>query len=233
MPITKTDVLDVLNDPRLANMNFSVGPITVNAEEYRNVAAYIEAGDIRVIPGAEPIAYYDGRLNTIETPAGNPPLNLGQRAQLLHECTHAIVDIDRLHVLVLDDEVAAYIAQLTYMWIASPGPFPRPIPPATLGPLMRLMTAVAQIIQRYELHTSKGIGARISELDVAGLRRAVHAVPAYRNIKPAQTNNAQNLGVPASDANNQIGRLQHAIALGQRGRTRTATYTPSPRLDIF
>ena len=250
MPIGKNEVLRVLRHPSLSKINFSVGAITVDAEGYRNVAAYVEAADIKVVPGTEDIAFYDGRLNTITTPAVNPPLDTGRSAQLLHECTHAIVDIDRLDVLRLDDEVAAYLAQLVFMRVAEPGPFPRPLPisPATLGPLMRLMTAMQRVIYRYKLHTSEGFGVRISELDIVGLRRVVHAHPEYQHIQWGEKGNAKHLGVPVREdddravkpaknpppPNSQIGRLRHALLLGKRGGTRDANiYSPSPRFGVF
>jgi hypothetical protein len=253
MPIMKDEVLRVLRHPSLSKINFSVGAITVDAEGYRNVAAYVDAEDIKVVPGTEDVAFYDGHRNTITTPAGNPPLEIGRAAQLLHECTHAIVDIDRLDVLRLDDEVAAYLAQLIFMRVAEPGPFPRPLPtsPATLGPLMRLMLAMQRVIYRYNLHTSEGFGARISELDIAGLRRVVHGHPEYQHIQWGEKGNAANLGVPVREReeaddpagktktklpppNSQIGRLRHALLLGKRDRIRDVnTYSPSPRFGIF
>lgn len=231
MPIAKAEVLAVLSDPRLETMHFSVGEITVSADQYRDVADYIREDDIRVIPGREPVAYYDGRLNTLETPAGDPPLNLADRAQVLHECTHAIVDINGLDVFILNDEVAAYLAQLTYMWISSPSPFPRPIPPVGTGPLMRLTISVAQVVQRYNLHNGQGFGARISEPDIVSLRRAVRAIPLYTRIRWADKGNARDAGVPIG--NNQMRSLRAAIKRGQRGRTQRATYAPSPRIHIF
>jgi len=253
MPIDMKEVVRVLRDERLSKISFSVGPITVDAEGYRNVAAYIEAKDIKVVVGHEPIAFYDGHRNTITTPAGNPPLDSGDAAQLLHECTHAIVDIDRLDVLRLDDEVAAYLAQLTYMWVVDPSPFPPAFPTARLGPLMRLTAAFAQVIKRYKLNTSEGFGARISDLDIAGLRRVVHAHPEYRDIQWGEKGKARDLGVPVSDADddsdgkagkakkepdrkphNQMDLLRHAMGLGKRGGTRDVNiYSPSPRFDIF
>jgi len=232
MPITKADVLAVLNDPRLNSMRFSVGEITVSANEYRNVCEYIKEDDIKVIPGRERVAYYDGRLNTIETQAGNPPLNVADRAQLLHECTHAIVDINGWDVFTLNDEVAAYLAQLTYTWISAPGPFPPPVPPVGAGSLVRLMISVLQVVQQYNLHSSQGFGVRISEFDIASLRRAVRAFPPYARIAwDAKTTNAQDAGVPIK--NNQMRSLRAAIKRGQQGRTRHTAYSPSPRIDIF
>jgi len=70
MPITKADVLAVLGDPILKRMFFSVGVITVRAEEYNNVAEYIADDDIAVVPGTKSTAFYSGFKNTIETQAG-------------------------------------------------------------------------------------------------------------------------------------------------------------------
>jgi hypothetical protein len=232
MPITKTEVLAVLEDPRLKSMHFSVGDITVNANEYHLVADYIRSGDIRVIPGREPVAYYDGRANTIETQAGNPPLNLADRAQILHECTHAIVDINGWDVLRLEDEVAAFLAQVTYTWIAEPGPIPRAIPPAGTGPRTRLGIAVLQVVEKYGLHTAKGFGARIGEWDVVTLRRAVQALPDYANVKADEKSlKPGTAGVPVK--NNQMLALRAAIKRGQGGARQPRTYLPSPRLDVF
>ncbi len=231
MPITKADVLAVLNDPRLKNMHFSIGEITVSADEYRNVADYIKEDDIRVIPGRDPVAYYNGHLNTLETQAGNPPLNLADRAQVLHECTHALVDINGLDVFILNDEVAAYLAQLTYMMISSPTPFQSPFPPAGAGPQARLTISLLRVVRTYNLHTSQGFGARISELDIVNLRRAVRALPPYARIAWAEKGNAQDAGVPIK--NNQMRSMREAIKRGQRGRARPAAYSPSPRIEIF
>ena len=51
MPITKADVLAVLKDPVLNRISFSVGMLTVNAAAFGIVARYIEADDIKVVPG--------------------------------------------------------------------------------------------------------------------------------------------------------------------------------------
>ncbi|MCI0429449.1 MAG: hypothetical protein L0210_02750 [Rhodospirillales bacterium] len=231
MPITKTEVLAVLEDPRLQNMRFSVGEITVSANEYRIVADYIREDDIRVISGKESVAYYDGRLNTIETQAGNPPLNLVDRAQILHECTHAIVDINGWDVLRLNDEAAAYLAQLAYTWISGPWPIPRAIPPAGTTPLNKLGIAVLQIVEKYDLHNAKGFGARIGEWDIVGLRRAIRAVPAYAHVKVDEKSDAGTAGVPVK--NTQINALRGAIKRGQQSGGRPWAYSPSPRIDIF
>ncbi len=232
MPITKPNVLAVLNDPRLNGMHFSVGAITVSASEFRNVADYIKDDDIGVVPGRETVAYYDGHLNTIETQAGNPPLNLADRAQLLHECTHAIVDINGWDVFRLNDEVAAYLAQLAYTWMSEPRPFPSPVPPVGAGPLVRLMISVLQVVQQYNLHNSQGFGARISEFDIASLRNAVRAFPPYARVAlDMKTSTARDAGVPIK--NDQMRSLTAAIKRGQQGHMRHTAHSRSPRIAVF
>ena len=117
------------------------------------------------------------------------------------------------------------------------------------------MVAFAQVIKRYKLNTSEGFGARISELDIAGLRRVVHAHPEYRHVHWGEKGRAQDLGVPVREddedpanrakekkekkdpdrkPHNQMDLLRHAIGLGKRGGTRDVnTYSPSPRFGVF
>ena len=122
MPITKDDVIKTLKDPALGRISFSVGQIKVNAEQFRKVADCIYAGDITVKSGNESNAFYSPVLNELTTRWGNPPLGYADRAQILHECTHAIVDINKWKVLRLHDEVAAYLTHMTYAVISNPTP---------------------------------------------------------------------------------------------------------------
>ena len=229
MPIGKAEILAVLADPLLARMNFAVGDIMINAQQYKNVAAYIADGDIGVVSGRGALAFYDGNRNEIETQAGNPPLNLADRAQILHECTHAIADVNALDVLRLTDEVAAYLAQLTYMHISQPGPLPTG-PRGPARPMGRLTMGVNAVIRKYELHQPKGFGVSISDLDIWNLANDVRRHPEYTTVKHTDksTRDPRNLGVPVK--NNQMRALKAAL----KGRPpRARTYTPSPRLEIF
>jgi hypothetical protein len=112
IPITKEDVLQVLGDPKLHSIRFSVGPIQVNSVEYDKVSDYIEAGAIDVAPGKASYSKYIPQKDTLVTRIGNPPLNEDARTNLLHECTHAIADINECDVTRLTDEAAAYLAQV-------------------------------------------------------------------------------------------------------------------------
>jgi hypothetical protein len=230
MPIRKADVLAVLADPALNGILFSVGAITVSGKGYDTLAEYIKDDDIQVVPGNERMAFYDGHQNTIITQGGNPPLNVADRAQLLHECTHAVVDINEWDVERLDDEVAGYLSQVTYMTIASPGPFPNPPrPPHRLSPLGNLVWSLLQVVKKYNLHNHQGFGASISELDISGLRRDVQAIPDYAHIKAHEK--AAGGGVPVK--HNQMLALKAALGRARRGHKQPTAGSPAPRIDIF
>ena len=197
MPITTSDVIKALNDPALGKINFSVGLIKVNAGEFRNVADCIYAGDIKVTSGNEALAFYSGHDNELITQRGDPPLDYTDRAQLLHECTHAIVDINKLKVLRLHDEVAGYLTQLTYSVILNPSPLVPAVLPAGEGsPLGRLVWMCKEVVLRYELHKPRGFGAVIDPKDILRLAEAVHTHPDYANVGEKEMRAETDLGVP-------------------------------------
>ena len=180
MPITKEDVLQVLDDPKLHSIRFSVGPIQVNSVEYDKVSDYIESDAIEVVPGKAKVSKYIPQRDTLITRNGNPPLDENVRSNLLHECTHAISDINKCDVTRLTDEAAAYIAQLTYALLLRPS---LPEPPIGL-PVDNMMRQCMHLVNKYELGSPAGYGAMIDQRDVADLARLVYAIPDYHDIDP-------------------------------------------------
>lgn len=181
MPITKTDVLHVLDDPTLRAIRFSVGPIQVNSVEYDKVSDYIEAGAIEVVPTRKSYSMYRPQEDTLYTRDGNPPLDEPRRSNLLHECTHAIADINQYDVARLTEEVAAYLAQLTYFMILTEFSADQPPLGSALGNLTRL---TMQLVDKYQLGRPRGYGARIDQGDIADLARLIYAIPDYHFNNP-------------------------------------------------
>lgn len=179
MPIMKADVLEVLNDPTLHNIRFSVGPINVNSDEYDN---YVESEAIKVVPWKKTYSQYIPEIDTLWTKAGNPPLNEEVRSNLLHECTHAISDINTVNVTRLMDEAAAYLAQMAYALLLVPALPEPPIGP----PLYNMMRQAMQLVKKYQLGRPAGYGAIIDPRDIANLAQAVHAIPDYHSIDPKE-----------------------------------------------
>jgi hypothetical protein len=183
MPITKTDVLDVLEDRRIRNIRFSAGPINVNSDEYDTVSDYIESEAITVTPGKETLSRYIPLRDTLMTRVGNPPLDYNARTNILHECTHIISDIHKYNVGRLVDEVAAYLAQIAYLFILLPSLEEPPIGP----PLNNMMRQGMQLVRKYHLGEPAGYGAIITQSDISDFARAIHAIPDYSNIGMKET----------------------------------------------
>src|SRR5262245_30689632 len=120
MPITKTEVLEVLSDGRLHQMRFSVGPIIIDRYAYSQVHDMVAAGAIKVKPGKEEYSLYIPKANVFKSADREPPLTTVIKTNILHECTHIISDYAQASVTRLTDEVAAYLAQITYHLLLDP-----------------------------------------------------------------------------------------------------------------
>src|SRR5215469_8638728 len=110
MALTTKDVIATLNDNVTLSMFFFVGPIYVSAIGYRLVRDNIYAGDIEVLEGdpGQNLAFYNNKTDTLTTQDGTPPADLDQRALLLHECTHALIDVFNMTAVTRHiDELAA------------------------------------------------------------------------------------------------------------------------------
>jgi hypothetical protein len=122
-PVTRTPdqiardrVLATLREPIDSNLNFGVGRLFIPASQYEWVAKAIEGGYISVredsnLTGS---AVYHWDVNRIDVPAYGGPPNVGQRALIIHECTHAIVDLRKITTRVEETEGLAYVAQALY-----------------------------------------------------------------------------------------------------------------------
>jgi hypothetical protein len=175
MSIEKREVLEVLSDLRLRNIRFVVGPIHINSSEYDKVSDYISSGAIKVESGKESYSLYFPQINTIRTRRGDPPLDLNTRTNLLHECTHAIADINKVKVTRMVDEAAAYLAQFAYLLLLDPSTSEPPIG----TPINNMMRLGMQLVKKYHLGKPAGLGAVIASSDISGFAQAVHANPEY------------------------------------------------------
>jgi hypothetical protein len=174
-------VLDILGFKELDKINFAVGQVHVCGQNYRKVADFIRNGKIqlntflRLDDKGVPIpAYYLRDENTLNLNS----LTLGDIAQILHECTHAISDIYGLIPLRLADEATAYLAQFTYLKILNPT-FPKYEGKISdLSPVARLMIEGYRVVQKHNLH--KGKFARLEKNDIDSLISAVRGMPDYK-----------------------------------------------------
>jgi|SRR5580704_2016456 hypothetical protein len=216
MPITKEDVLQVLDDPKLHSIRFSVGPIQVNSVEYDKVSDYIESGAIDIVPGKGKVSKYIPQKDTLITRDASPPLNENVRSNLLHECTHIISDVNKCDVTRLTDEAAAYIAQIAYLLLLLPSLEEPPLGP----PLNNMMRQTMRLVNSYELGSPGGYGAMIDQRDIADLARAVYAIPDYHDINPEEKLAADGVALSDKQAENFYRRqLQRFIARDESERS--------------
>ena len=124
MSLKVADVLATLNDRVTQGMFFWVGSTYVNANDYNAVRDNILNGNIMVLDGKpdQTLAFYNASTDILTTQNATPPADVGQRALLLHECTHALVDYaNNGYVTRHLNELAAYFAQVVYMARSMPG----------------------------------------------------------------------------------------------------------------
>lgn len=114
--IATNAVLATLRDPMMAQMSFGVGRRFIPASNYELVAKAIEGGYITVHEdaGLSGSAVYHWDVNRIDVPPYGGAPSVGDRALIIHECTHAIVDLRKITVHVEETEGLAYVAQALY-----------------------------------------------------------------------------------------------------------------------
>jgi hypothetical protein len=176
MSLTTADVLDTLNDSVTLGMYFWVGPIFVSGIGYRLVRDNIYGGSIMVLEGAanQTLAFYNSSTDVLTTQTGTSPASLEQRALLLHECTHALIDVFNTSGVTRHiDELAAYIAQLVYTMRSNPSWTMA----ANNSPWPNFFQGVFNLIKARGLDTIAGNSTMISVNDLEPLRQQLAALP--------------------------------------------------------
>jgi outer membrane protein OmpA-like peptidoglycan-associated protein len=125
MPLTDSDVMNILGDPIVSQIDFWIDNIHVRKDAYDKIADLIEREQILVVSGDDPDrAEYSSRTDTLTTHKAEPPANLTDKGTLLHECTHAIVDMERVTCTWHTNEIAAYAAENLYYLLSNSSPSP-------------------------------------------------------------------------------------------------------------
>lgn len=162
-------VTSVLGSAAVGEINFSMGGITVSAAGFHAVQGLIthdvSARPPKILineitnitfhgflglyrPGPDILDL--GSLADQSTPAG--------KATIVHECTHAQVDMRRLQTPILTEEGAAYIAETWYL-LAAGHPVPAGMPLAfdTIASALRARSRPGQVVAatRAELNDAR------------------------------------------------------------------------------
>lgn len=175
MPLSEGDVLDTLSDPVTAGMNFWIGPVNISGHAYGTIRDHIRVGNILVVGGTSTLAFYDSKTDILTTQTGNSPANLHQRALLLHECTHALMDVFTHNAKVTRhlDELASYVAQHVYLLRSNPAS----VSVGGSGPWPTFFSSMVALIKTHGLDTAAGNGKRIGVDVLEPLRVQLAALP--------------------------------------------------------
>jgi hypothetical protein len=122
--LAKSTVVKVLNDSATSGLNFHVGRVHINGASYGTIRAHVEKDNILVVYGkSATMAYYNPGTDILQTQAIAGDVDIDGRALLLHESTHALIDIfhEDEGVTRHFGELAAYVAQYAYTLRSDPG----------------------------------------------------------------------------------------------------------------
>ena len=174
MPLTEGDVLDTLSDPVALGIEFYVDKIHIKGEYLTTVRDHIRAGNILVKGGTQDLAFYDQTADVLLTQKKSPPADDGDRALLLHECVHAMIDVYDPNGAVTRHmgELAAYLTQTTYTV--------RKYPSANrtgTAPWDKFWGDVYAAVRANKLDTSAGNGVKIPAATLENLRLQLVACP--------------------------------------------------------
>ena len=174
MPLTEGDVLDTLSDPVALGIEFYVDKIHIKGEYLTTVRDHIRAGNILVKGGTDDLAHYDQTTDILLTQKKSPPANDGDRALLLHECVHAMIDVYYPDGTITRHmgEVAAYLTQTTYSVRKNPSANRN-----GTAPWDKFWGDLYATVRANKLDTKAGNGVRIPPATLENLRRELVALP--------------------------------------------------------
>ena len=180
-------VAAIFESPRVARIHFRLGRLEVSPQRLRGVGKAIKKGDIKVViskTGTLLSAAYSPHSDTLTVP-DDKLATVTSQAAVLHEGVHALVDMYKCKELtVLNDEAAAYLAEVIYLraahsWVGG-------------GELeMAIYSAADQVAKTHDLYSKPGV--RLSSEDVADLRAAIHKHPAYSGLGANQKTSGHGL----------------------------------------
>jgi hypothetical protein len=174
MPLTEGDVLDTLSDPVALGIEFYADKIHVKGEYLTTVRDHIRAGNILVKGGTEDLAFYDQATDVLLTQKKSPPANDSDRALLLHECVHAMIDVYNPEGTVTRHmgELAAYLTQTTYSVRKDPS-----ANRTGTEAWDKFWGDLFATVRAHKLDTNAGNGVRIPAATLEDLRRQLAALP--------------------------------------------------------
>ena len=204
----KDDVSNALWGSRISNIDFwlsggshSSGSLHIDAAGLLRVQTAINDDRITVThkSGLGVLALYYPMRNEIEVGATSVT-GLAERAQVVHECVHALCDmIGARRTSGASNEAAAYLAQTIYVNSAPGVGVVGALTAATGDPYPGETDVIFQrawdVVNAHHLHLPGGKGTHLYRTDIGLLRSAVAAHHVYSASAAAPTT-PDYLGVP-------------------------------------
>ncbi|NBD96459.1 MAG: hypothetical protein GVY11_08300 [Gammaproteobacteria bacterium] len=199
----RDEIMSLLQEPIVRHIDFCLdGRLPISGEGFALVRDAIRTGRIAIIsdpslPSGVGASYAgEGQSNHIGVQPSLTPHELAtsvqMRANVLHECSHALVDLMQAHrTTILTDEAAAYIVQLIYRlgrgqaWLRSWAATHQNTADG------RLFHETIRVIDRYRLLSNT---ADIPSAGYGDLRLAINDHPIYSHHTPTALTTAD--GIP-------------------------------------
>ncbi len=165
MATLKTQVTSILVKPEIANIKFSLAGISIDQNSYKEVKAKIDNDKITVSYsdkiGQE--AKYRYTANTLFL--GFKAIDTSDKeALVVHECTHAALDILGKSVLVKYSEAAAFVAQCLYFYYVNQLAISKGSTPTFNNPVLKAAWDAAAKARQNSTLSMADIGTLLTEI---------------------------------------------------------------------
>ena len=222
MPLGQMDVLTAVGDSVLNKMDFSVDGLHIRGEAYRKIFELIRDDQILVVTGDnEGLASYNADTDTITTQKANSPPDLFNKSILVHECTHAIKDMEYVKMTAKANESAAYLAQAVFLLLHDPNP----TIPAGYG----VVKMAIRLAKQFKLDSDPGSRLRISYDEIVPLVKRLDEHPGYHS-EQASISTANGISAKAPK---QIRVESPPEQLGMRSATSNTVGFRVPNDELF
>lgn len=165
----------VLDRVETGRISFTLGAITIDSNSYKGVKTQIDAGKIKVEYKAKAGTnggIYRYTANTLFLGFQTVD-NMDREALIVHECSHAAMDIAAKTVRVSHSEAAAYVAQCLYFYFRNEAAFSSGARTPTF--------ASAILTAAWDVATKARANPKLADDDIAPLLTAIANDSTYKD----------------------------------------------------
>jgi hypothetical protein len=201
---TKADVIEALKDPVLQRLSIQFEGMLISGMHFKLVRDHIENDTIKVVSGSsDTVAYYNAGSDTLTTQLGPTPSPYWKRSTLIHECTHALMDILKFKTTRLTNETLAYTTQVAYE-VMSDAKYKHSLNSSLATGSQdalwnKFWVSMETFVRAQGFGAASTGGTKMIKNDAAfqALRTQVHGLGSYQALKDDEQSN--NNGVPDYD----------------------------------